>query len=228
MSAAHRDTKRSWGAIGVLLALLIGNLPTHTLAQQLDLDHTYRPDPVQSRTPRPRQPAPTRPLSAEQPISVTVTKSLYLPPAMYGHWNIIGTLIRTNAPESFGHSASDLWALERQGDQVTVTNLVNGASAAVNVDQVQGDTATFHRMLPLKRNVIFRESPTITVQGDKLHGTSLHQRLYYRNGKLVREEYGLYELQATRINQARTQFRPGISEQEPELIIEDVQRLDTP
>jgi hypothetical protein len=159
-----------------------------------------------------------------QPLSATVSKTLYLPPAMYGQWSITGTLIETNASDLFSRNTNEIWILERSGDQVIITNPANGASAAINVDRVEGDRATFHRAGVAGRNKAFQEIPTITVMGDALTGQSINKILTLKNGMVDKEYYGIYQLQAQRISPGRTAFHPEERAAGPDIEIEDLHR----
>lgn len=192
-------------------------------AQQLDLDDS-RPS-LQPARPMPMMPVESRAesvnLSPGKPLTATVSKSLYLPPEMYGQWNITGKLIETNVPNSYP-VATDIWILEREGDVVVVTNPANGASAQVNVDQVEGETATFHKVGRLG-STVKTETVTVTVNGDTLFGKNMiRDQKYAKDGSLVRDLYAVFTLQGTRIGGARTTFRPETS-QGPDIEIEEPQ-----
>jgi hypothetical protein len=157
-----------------------------------------------------------------KPLSATISKTLYLPPDMYGQWSVTGTLQETNAQEFFSPVVNDIWVLERVGNQVMISNPANGASAAVSVDRVEGNQATFHRQGPAGRNRFFQEIPTISVSGDVLVGRSVNKIQYIKNGQVSREYYAVYGLQATRIGAARTLFKPEEAWQEPDIEIEEI------
>jgi hypothetical protein len=160
--------------------------------------------------------------SESKPLSVTVSKTLYLPPEMYGQWSVNGTLMETNAQEYFSVTVNDIWILDRSGDQVVVSNPATGASAAVNVDRVEGESATFHREGLVGKNRSFQEIPTIAVHGDTLTGQSINKIIFLKNGAPVREFYAVYQLQAQRIAGARTRFQPEHEGSGPDINIEDV------
>lgn len=159
-----------------------------------------------------------------KPLSATISKTLYLPPAMYGQWSIVGTLIESNARERFSPVVNDTWILQREGNQVTISNPANGASATVSVDKVEGDQATFHRIVPDGRNRLYQETPTITVKDDTLVGQCLNQISYVREGEIQKEYYGLYRLEATRISGPRVRFKPETEFEDPDIQIEEVHR----
>jgi hypothetical protein len=140
---------------------------------------------------------------------------------MYGEWSITATLLETNAPNYFRREIHDIWILAREGNDVTVTNPANGASATVNVDQVQNNTASFHRMVRDPHEGIFIESPTITVNGNTLTGSTVNEMAVVKNGiphVLYRAKYHLF---AQRIGGARVEFAP--MPQPPKFEIEELQ-----
>lgn len=147
--------------------------------------------------------------TAAAPLSVTITKSLYLPPQMYGHWSVTGTLTETNADWFFNPVVHDIWILDRENDQVTISNPVTGATASVNVDKVDGNTATFHRMVVSKTNKVFFEMPTITVDGDRMTGTTINKYQHLNDGRIDKSYYARYRLEAHRISPSRLKFRDG-------------------
>jgi hypothetical protein len=161
------------------------------------------------------------PADSTKPLSVTITKTLYLPPEMYGHWSVTGTRLETNAEWLFNPVVHDIWILDNQGEEVTVSNPVTGASASVSVDQVDGNTATFHRMVVSKANRVFFEMPTITVNGDQMSGTTLNKYQHLKDGRIEKSYYARYQLEARRIGASRLKFR---NEDVPkDFIIEEIQ-----
>jgi hypothetical protein len=162
----------------------------------------------------------------QKPISVTVSKAQYLPPAMYGQWSVTGDMVESNSPEQFSPKLSDIWILEREGDQVVISNPATGASATISVDKVEGDTATFHRMGQEDRRQVLEEIPTITVRNDVMTGVMLNRVLKIKNGVLVPVAYVKYQLAARRIGGARTRFMPSeggvVPELEPDIQIDDM------
>jgi hypothetical protein len=185
-----------------------------TWRQSAGVPHPVSPDA------RPSLPAPTT--SGAMPLAATVSKTLYLPPEMYGQWSVTGSLMQTNAPEFFSPSVNDIWVLEREGNQVVISNPASGGSASVNVDSVDGDRATFHHTIPAGRNRAVEEIPTITVMGDTLTGQSLNKIMMLKNGDVAREYYGIYQLRAQRINVGRTRFHPEDAASNPQFEIDDI------
>ncbi len=209
------------------------------VAQQLDLDdlpsHRKTPTPLYKLqdTPRsvdtPADASPDAPMSSKtKPIAITISKTLYLPPAMYGQWNVIATLIESNYESQ--HTVDDIWVLERTGDEVVITNPANGASAAISVDEVIGNRATFHRMLVTQKNRFLgdrylNETHTITVNGDRLSGRSLRKVQIVKNGQVAKEYFSVFNIEAQRLSGGRVQFRPEVTEEGPDLEIAPIQTL---
>lgn len=217
-----------WALLFPLLGLVL--LLPLALAQQMDLG--YR-----SAAARPKKPVTTHsaPLTTTipagggptlapgvKPLTATVSKTLYLPPAMYGQWSVTGSVRETNI-EGLIPVANDLWVLQREGDAVTITNPTNGASAQINVDAVQGNTATFHRFGQSGR-LARSETVTLTVEGDHLFGKNLRREELSKNGKVVKVNFALFDLQGTRIGGAGAVFRPELRDGEPDIEIEDVRK----
>lgn len=212
------------GSLGVVAAGLF----IMASAQQLDMDILPKSSTQPSGTPRAQKavsaPQPVSALTIGKPLTATVSKTLYLPPAMYGEWSVTGTLMETNAQDFFSPVVNDIWILDRVDDQVMISNPANGATAAINVDKVDGNSATFHRAGPAGRNRFFQEIPTIVVNGDTLTGRSVNKLAVVKNGEMTREYYAIYNLQAERIGAARARFKPEAEWQGPDIQIEDVHR----
>jgi hypothetical protein len=149
---------------------------------------------------------PTASSAHSAPLQAGVEVSQYLPPEMYGQWSVRATLIESNQPDLFSKVVNDIWNLERVDEVVIVSNPVTGASAAINVDSVKGNTATFHRWVNVSPKKRFVETPTVTVKGDRLSGVTVDQIQLISQGKLVQSYYGTYLLEATRVSGARVQF----------------------
>lgn len=214
-----------WGLCGA-------GLPVQ--AQQLDLEFLHhKPAPEQPKpsdlmtplreiTQSSPQTAPIKLPTGGTPLKAGISKTLYLPPAMYGQWSVTGTVLETNI-SNLDPVAVDIWVLQREGDAVTVTNPANGASATVNVQAVDGNTATFHRGGQSGR-VSKTETVTLTVNGDYLYGKNLRREEISKNGKVVKIRYALFNLQGSRISGASAVFKPEILHGGPDIEIEPVRK----
>lgn len=159
--------------------------------------------------------------SAPPMLRAGVSKSLYLPDDMYGYWSVTGTLLETNAPGSFNQILHDIWVLEEVGDEVRISNPVTGASASVNVEKVEGNTATFHRTFVSRGGRVFFEMPTVTVFGDILNGSTINQFRFLKNGKVSQSYYAKYRLDARRIGGEKIRFQQHRAE--PRIQIDEIQ-----
>ncbi|WP_373533268.1 hypothetical protein [Vampirovibrio sp.] len=229
LKGASTGVRRLAGFL-ISVALVMDGLSGSAFAQQLDTDELLKVSPVQAArkkvlgTPSPSAASPNPDTvkipAGFKPLTASVSRTLYLPPAMYGQWTVTGTVRETNIADLIP-VANDIWVLQREGDAVTITNPTNGASAAINVDAVNGDTATFHRAGVTDR-VNRSELVTLTVQGDSLYGKNLRREEVIRKGKVVRVNYAVFELQGTRISGASAVFRPELRDAGPDIEIEDV------
>jgi hypothetical protein len=147
-----------------------------------------------------------------------VSSTRYLPPPMYGQWSVTATLLEGNS-SMFSPVVHDIWRLERVGDFVMISNPATGASATVTVDQVNGNTATFHREVHAKNGSILVETPTVTVNGTKLTGFTQIQMKHDARVKLFSSEFtGKYQLEAEKMGGSRVRF--GQDTPDPELEFE--------
>lgn len=200
-------------------------------AQQLDLSdrnlkpsaHPAKSTPVkkQSVVPQAQTPRSEYYVGQQQPLSASVSKVRYMPAEMFGQWTLISQLLNTDDPTQYSPSMSEIWILERQGDQLIISNPSTGGQASIAVEKVEGKTAFLSRELWQDRRHTILESFTIRVNGDLLTGQSMHKIRTIKNGQIVHETFGLYQIEAKRISQGRTQFRPGV---EPDLQIEEPRR----
>lgn len=194
---------------GLLVALAGFLLPIHAQeAPTLDVDPS-----VQQAAPQ----------SNREPIKLSVTESYVLPPEMYGQWSVVATLVKTNLPGRYQQRVYDIWQLQEAGNQVSLSNPNTGAYATITVDQVQGNTATFHHRVVMKAGRKFLvERPTVTVVGDTLRGTTTHTYIHTsRNGQVEKVYHALFKIDAARLSQARAEFaNPNPA---PDFQIEDIQ-----
>ena len=181
----------------VLLATLLACI---LLGQTIASAQVMQADPSLVKRPAAASSAGKAPLG-QVPLKGTVSESLYLPPAMYGQWTVAGTLMDTNVPEHSKQTTQDIWTLERVGDKVVVSNPATGATAEVQVEAVQDNTATFQRVVLADSRRFFTETVTVTVNGQTMSGTTYKQFKYLnRDGRLSRQLYARFHLEAERIS----------------------------
>lgn len=138
---------------------------------------------------------------------------------MYGYWSVTGTLLESNAPTAFKKVMHNIWVLEQVNDVVVISNPLSGASASLNVEKVEGQTATFHHTVVSKTGRVFFEMPTVTVDGDLLYGVTVNEFRYLNNGKVGQPYYAKYRLEARRIGGEKIRFQQERAE--PQFEIDD-------
>lgn len=142
-------------------------------------------------------------------LQAELNETHYLPPAMYGRWSIVATVLRSNAPVQFYEpKANELWTLSESDGTVTLQNIVTQAAATIQVDNVSGNTATFRHTaeIPSRRWKII-EIPTVTVDGDKLSGINRQQVMIYDHNRHLSATYEVdIRVEGTRLAGARTIF----------------------
>ncbi len=169
--------------------------------------------------------------SGVKPFEVTVTESRYLPPEMYGQWNVTARLIRTDVPGGLPSVVNDIWVLENSGNTVSISNPASGAHASISVDEVVGNSATFHHKveisnrrlpfgLPHTRQVLI-EQPTVSVDGDVMTGITTHRYFMLRDGEVDKLYTAVFKLHAERLSGGRIQL--GRDPNDLNFEIEDIQ-----
>ncbi|MEM0951187.1 MAG: hypothetical protein AAGI66_03475 [Cyanobacteria bacterium P01_H01_bin.74] len=144
-----------------------------------------------------------------KPLTAGIKVTRFLPGEMYGQWNVKGELIETNAKSGvFPLRTQNIWQLSRTKEAVIISNPVSGASATIHVDEVRGKTAVFHRLSHPAKHVFLTEIPTITVSGDKMTGQTVNAVRVVKKGKVKQKNYAMYKLEAVRIGQASSVFKP--------------------
>jgi hypothetical protein len=117
--------------------------------------------------------------------------------------------------------------LQRVGDEVVLENPESGATAVVSVEQVEGNTAIFHRVASDGKNERHSENLTVSISGDSLTGQLVNRLQHLKEGRVTRDYYSVYRLDAKRISGARIRFRPEDATAVPEFEIESVQNQRT-
>lgn len=216
--------------LGLLTILLLASTG---YAQQLDLSdpslmpgarqnqHKTTPPVISNPSKTPQ--APSNLYYSGQPIKVTVSQTRYLPPEMYGQWTMMGTLLQTDAPDYYRPNLSEIWFLDKEGEQLVISNPGTGGSAVATVEKVEGKTASLSRFAPMGKNQIAQEKFKLRVDGDYLAGEGTYRVTFMQGNRVARQTFGTYRIEATRIGKARTEFRPE-APGNPSFEIEDVQR----
>jgi hypothetical protein len=163
--------------------------------------------------------------AAGKPVfQLGVSTTQYLPPPMYGTWQVKATLISSNYPQFFPPTSEDIWTLAQDGQTVTLTNPSTGAFATIDVTEVKGNLARFSHRVTMGRNRQFEENPSVTVMDDRLFGQTRNRLLVSRKGQVAQTYVAEYRLEATRIGGSRIQFGQPPQTDYPEFDIEPIQK----
>jgi hypothetical protein len=169
----------------------------------------------------------TTPVWAASPVfELGISTTQYLPPPMYGTWQVQGQLVSTTNPQAFPPTVNDIWTLQQDGPSVTLSNPNTGAAATIHVDSIiEGHTVVFHHTVNDGPRRVFTETPTLRIQsGDWLMGETTNlMTVKQRNGNVLRYQ-AVYALKAHRIGGARVQFMAP-SGPPPTFQIDPVQHL---
>lgn len=161
-------------------------------------------------------------------FQLNLVQQQFLPPAMYGTWNIKATVLKSDAPPwQYLPEASEIWTLGREQDVVTLHNVITNATATVAVDKAEGNTATFHHEASdARQRIKIRETPTITVNGNQLSGINRQQITFYRKGQPRATYYLEIQVEGTRLAGATAAFRHPEEMPDPVLEIAPLQFED--
>jgi len=156
-------------------------------------------------------------------IKVEVNESKYLPPEMYGTWSIKATILSTDAPaDMYSPEGTELWTLGEDHGVVFIKNIITNAQASITVDQVEGNTATFHHLAQIpSREMKIMEIPTVTVEGDKLSGINQQRVVFFRRGKKIADYSLKIKVEGTRLAGGQVTF--GAPQAEPDIEIAPIE-----
>lgn len=137
--------------------------------------------------------------------SVSVDKNL--PEEFYGGWSVKSEIIETNNPEIFNKKSSDIWKLEKNGEIVTLSNPITGATASITVDEVKNKKAKFTRK-KIDDDVIETETPELTIDGDYFSGedTLIIQHLNKNKTKIYKTDIVKYKVEGRKISGATMKY----------------------
>jgi len=134
-----------------------------------------------------------------------------VPSGLFGSWRVESHCIRSTDAAFLGSESVDIWTLERNGDNVVLSNPVSGARADVNVNEISGNTVKFEKrsFLPDEESV---ETPILTLSGRNFTGTDIINIKTFKNGKLIREDYVEYKVKGAKISGASADGIFGIKQ----------------
>lgn len=123
-----------------------------------------------------------------------------LPDEFYGTWAVISTRIETNNEQLFKERTSDIWILQRVGDEITLTNPTTRATATISIDEVKDNKARFSRTSSNKY-AQESESAEITINSDSFFGTDkLEMKKFSTDNKLLENNIVKYKLEGKKIS----------------------------
>lgn len=128
---------------------------------------------------------------------VSVDKDL--PEDFYGKWAVKSTLTETNNPELFGPKSVDIWIFDRNGNTITLSNPLSGASASITVNEVTGKTAKFSRER-IKEDTLEYETAAITIEGDSFSGEDQQIIKHLSHGKISKTDVVKYRVEGRKIS----------------------------
>lgn len=143
-------------------------------------------------------------------FKLNVSQEQFLPPAMYGTWSIVATVLKSDAPPgAYAPYSNELWTLTRENNEIMLKNIVSNAAAKINVDKVEGNTATFHHIANAKHmRMKIIETPTVTVNLDSLKGMSRQEVIFYDKKGKPRFTYHLeMKIEGSRLADSRVTFK---------------------
>jgi len=78
-----------------------------------------------------------------------------LPDLFFGTWRIKPNLIETSAKGYFKQENVDLWNISRKHDVITLENPFSGASASIQIKEVEGEKVVFEKKGTYNNSVLF-------------------------------------------------------------------------
>lgn len=183
--------------VNVFLSILLLIVIPVVLAQEPALDTNpkiYDPPEVEENS-KPEYSNPKKPT-----FQAHVVEAQYLPPALYGTWQVSGTLLSTNAPYRFKRKTSDIWILQQVEKKIRLANPDTQTETFITVNEVKDNMATFTVNTTPDRKFSQFEKITITVDGDNFSGVSVMEIQFFLKKTLIRVEQAFFNLNATKIS----------------------------
>jgi hypothetical protein len=129
-----------------------------------------------------------------------IAEEQFLPDELYGTWQVNGTLVSTNAPNTFKQKTADIWLLQQVENKIRLANPNNYSETYITVNEVDNNRATFTCSTKPNRKYDQMEQVTIEVNGDNFAGYSNMRLKYFKAGKLIRIEQALFKLHGQKLS----------------------------
>ncbi|MCM1338154.1 MAG: hypothetical protein NC191_00605 [Muribaculaceae bacterium] len=123
-----------------------------------------------------------------------------VPNDMYGLWRVSSKLIDTDSPVKFKEKSLDLWNLSTENNVINLSNPFSGASARVEINEVDGNTVTFTKC-GTSGNKKLTDTVKITISSESFEGTNKLKldTISEVNGNIIKTETATYSLKGERI-----------------------------
>lgn len=123
-----------------------------------------------------------------------------MPDTFLGTWRVLSTRIETNSPATFGQKGVDLWNLSQDGNVINLSNPFSGASAQIEVQNVNKNTVEFTKKGKYG-NKMLTDTVSISINGDNFSGCdSLKLEIISEvNGSIIKTETAKYSIKGERL-----------------------------
>ena len=124
-----------------------------------------------------------------------------VPQAIYGSWRVVSKRVDTDSPAIFKSEGIDLWNLSLENDVINLSNPFSGASAKIEIKNVDGNTVTFTKKGKYG-NKILTDTVTINIQADKFEGSDRLKldTISDVSGKIIKSEMAIYSVKGEKIS----------------------------
>jgi len=116
-----------------------------------------------------------------------------LPKDFYGKWAIKSTRQTTTNPELFGEESIDIWVFSKDGQNITLSNPMTGATASILVEEVSDKHAVFSRQ-KRKPEALETEIVELTADGDRIYGEDKQIIKYISQNKIFKTDVVKYKV----------------------------------
>ena len=129
--------------------------------------------------------------------NISVEKNL--PEEIYGTWAVKSTIVETNNPYLFKTKSMDLWAFDRNGKTVTLSNPMTGATGSITVNEVVDKKAKFTRE-EISDSRIETETPEVSIEGSTFSGTDVLIIKYLKGNQIYKTDVVKYKLEGLKLS----------------------------
>lgn len=184
----------------IVLFLLAGST---AIAQEPILDTEIIQPRSEQKTPD-IQPEhdPLRPV-----LTAQVSESQYLPPELYGTWQVQGVLISTNSPYRFKAKTYDIWFLQQADDKIRLANPDTRTETYITVNAIKDNRAIFTCKTKPNRKYNQLEQVSIIVSASYFNGTSIIQIESKRKDGFKQVEQALFQITGTKLSGPSTKIK---------------------